>query len=558
MGIRRGLVLCGALALLVFPTIAFAQGSNASQVPDIGLGFGPLSVVPVSVGTPIYTAGDSLWVQSYLTSVGIYVSLEAPSGVTTPPRYLGPGSLDLLYVFRTADPSGNWTLLVTGPGFVSTTVQVALAPHPPALVPQFVGSNLTQNLLQLSYAIPPTDSYSMQGCTMGYIGGSVATVQLPSGIGGQMRVALNGTSTSVFLPQVQSAFSGWFELYTPRSYLEGGVVVSQEDLAAQSGTFSVDSASAPQRIGANLSGDLFLRGGRYDLRTYINGPQGLTVFETPFLRLSGGGWVSLAGCSQLSGITSLAFTMKTNLDNANATWPRQIYLMYASGGVDGYTVSNVTASEARIDVRSSSQVAKVPGITVSVTGKGVGSWDFYNSEVYIIGTSYPFTASLDLSFGGVTQKRYNVEVDGPFTTQVLSVPVGFLDVQATSGGGPAANATILVAPTGGAGVSQLRETQGGITLTLPPGEYNVTAVYEGRAASTTIEVSAGETAKAELDLTPPSPANLFVVLMVILAVGVGVNFFVWRDYLGRKEILGKNSSPTAGTKVGGFKSARRA
>ena len=558
MGIRKGLVLCCALALLVFPTIAFAQGSSASHVPNIGLGFGPLSVVPVSVGTPIYAAGDSLWVQSYLTSVGIYVSLEAPGGVTTPPRYLGPGSLDLLYTFGKTDPPGNWTLLVTGPDFVSTTVEVTLAPPPPALVPQFIGSNVTRNVLQLSYVLPPSDSYSIQGCTMGSIEGPVATVELPSGIGGQMEVGLNGTSTSVLLPQVQSAFSGWFELYAPRSYLEGGVVVSQEDLAAQSGTFSVDSASAPQRIEANLSGGLFLREGRYDLRTYVNGPQGLTVFETPFLKLSSGGWVSLAGCSQLSGITSLAFTMTTNLDNANATWPRQIYLMYENGGVDGYTVSNVTASEARIDIRSSSQVAKVPGITVSVTGKGVASWDFYNSEVYIVGTNYPFTASLDLSFGGVTQQRYDVEVYGPFTTQVLSVPVGVLEVQAVSGGEAAANATILVAAAGGTGGPQSGGAQGGVTLTLPPGEYNVTAVYEGRTASTTLQVSAGETAKAELDLTPPSPASLFVVLAVILAAGVGVNFFVWRDYLGRKEILGDSSSPNAGTEVGGFKSARGA
>ena len=554
MGIRKELALCCALALLIFPTIAFAQGSGASSVPNIGLGFGPFSVVPVGVGTPIYAAGDSMWVESYPTSAGIYVSLEAPGGVTTPPRYLAPGSLDLLYTFGKTDQPGNWTLLVTGPDFVSTSVKVALAPPPPALVPQYTGSNVTRNVLQLSYVLPPSNSYSIQGCTMGSVGGPVATVELPNGIGGEMEVALNGTSASVLLPRVQSAFSGWFELYAPRSYLEGGVVVSQEDLAAQSGTFSVDSASSPQRIEANLSGGLFLRTGRYDLRTYVNGPQGLTVFETPFLRLSGGGWVSLAGCSELSGITSQAFTMTTNLDNANTTWPRQIYLMYENGGVEGYTVSNVTASEARIDIRSSSQVAKVSGITVSVTGSGVTSWDFYDSEVYIVGTDYPFTASLDLSFGGVTQQRYTVEVYGPFTTQVLSVPVGALEVQAVSGGAAAANATILVAATGGSGGLQLGRTQGGVTLTLPPGEYNVTAVYEGRRASTTLQVSAGETSKAELDLTPPSPVSLFVVLAVILAVGVVVNLIVWRDYLERKEILGDNASPDVG-EVGGFKSA---
>lgn len=538
MGARRLLFVSAVAALLVFPGAALAQVSSSGQVPDIGFGFGPLSVVPASVGTPVYAAGDAMWVQSYLSSTGLYINLMAPNGTATPLRYLQPGTLELLYTFKGADPPGKWTVTTfTAPSTTLSSVEVTLAPPTARLAPQFVGASVSQNLLLLNYSLPPTDSYDVQGCTMGSSPSPEALFQLPGSIGGSMDVALNGSSASVILSQARSAFSGWFELYTQRSYLEGEALVSQEALAAQSGVFSGSPAFKGFETG--LPGELFLRQGRYDLRAYIRGPLGLTVFDAPFLKLDGSGWVSLAGCTQLSDVAAPAFTMTTNLDNANTTWPRQVYTLYDQGGVEGYSVSTVPVGEARIDLRSASQVARIPGVTVTAVGGGVESWDSYASGVYVVGTNFPFSVSLQVDFGGITRQTYSVTIPAPFSTQILSLQVGTLSVQANSGGKTAANATIMVSPYGGEGSSFGGGPLGAGSFTLPPGEYNVTAVYEGRTASTTTQVGAGGTATVSLDLAPQSSLYAVIALAAVLAAGAGANLFVWREYLERRKTLGR-------------------
>ena len=528
------LLLPVALLLIMTPGFAVAQPAPVPPHPDVGLGFGPFSVEPVGLGVPVYSVGDQLWVESFENTSATFLTLTPPSGTSSWTLLLSPGELVRLRTFAPSDPLGTWMLEAESLGTGTTKIlNLTLTGTPPPLDPGFVGANVSGNELQLGYTLPPTSAYNIQECTMGASGGASTGFQLPGAVGGTLRVDLVGSEATVTSPGAFGTFTGWLELYTQRTYTKGEALISEETLAARmSGVFILNGTSAGQV--AQLNPDLNLREGRYDLRAYVRSPSGLYSYDAPYLMLNGSSWISLNGCTEVASVSSGSITMTTNLDSSNATWPRLLYTMYTEDGVDGVTSSRIPASEVRIDIRNSATSEPVPGIEIKAEGAGVQSWSGFNSGVYLIGASYPLHVRVTLGFDRVVSESFNVTVPGPLEYVSMTVEAGTLVVHTSANGKPLANATVGVSPGTGGQASFVPDSEGNVTLTLPPGDYNVTASFSGRTGAGEGQVLPGGESYVRIDLSAEGSPIVAGLLAVVLMIGAGADFLVWRAYLKRR------------------------
>jgi hypothetical protein len=528
------LVLAITALLILSPSFAFAQSVSPEPPATVGLGFGPLSIEPVNLGIPVYAPGDQLWVQSFENKSGTFLTLAPPSGNPGSSVLLAAGGLIRLHTFADSDPSGVWTLWVESLGSGTTIVlNVTLAAAPPQLLPNFVRGNLSGNELKLTYGIPPTPAYNIQECTMGTAGGSSTSFRLPTSIGGTLSVDLSGGEATVATSGALTTFTGWLEVHTSRAFANGEALVSEETMAARTpGVFDLNGTSLGQVV--QLSPEMSLRPGRYDLRAFVSGPSGLASYDAPYLRTNSSGWIALSGCTQLSSVGSSSFVMSDSLDDSNSTWPRSLYTMYTVGGVDSFTVSGVPTMEARIDVRNTETLANLAGVELQATGEGVQSWGTLGGGVYVIGTSFPLRVSVGATFRGVVSESYNVTISDSFSHVQLGVEAGTLTVRTSDGGLPLANVPVDVSAKSPGGASFMTDGHGNLTLTLPPGVYNVTASYAGKTASNEGDVQAGADALLSIDFGTHSSPYAVYALFVVLAVGLGINVAVWRAYVKRR------------------------
>ncbi|MDG6902548.1 MAG: carboxypeptidase regulatory-like domain-containing protein [Nitrososphaerota archaeon] len=525
-----------ALALLLAPASALAQSVTYSPVIPIGIGFGPLSIVPVSVGSPVFASGDSLWVRSYETSSLLLLSLLAPNGTLTPSAYLGPGGLVSLYTFGVGDSPGQWTLeaTVASTGESSNTTVTLQAPTQ-GLTPAFSGATLSNNNLALGFDLPPTPAYNIQACSVGPLVNTTLTFRFPASLGGSMVVAVSGNNVSVRTSPALSPFSFWFELYSLRGYYEGGSLVYTSTLAADSGVGSGGQSGTAQSI--ELNDQLYLRPGRYELLAFVNGPSGLSTYESQLLNTGSPPWIPLDGCTELSTVTASQFVMNTNLDGPSSTWPSFLITMFDYNGIDNFTITRIPTTEARIDVRSATQDERLAGVSLSASGQGIQSWEQFASGVYIIGSAFPMNVTVGVDFEGIVQQTFSVTVASPNSATTLKVPVGTVHVLTSAQGAPVANASVVATPLAGQG-SDLptfhTSDAGTLTLFLPPGAYNLTASSSGGTSTVSVTVSAGGSVLETIDLGSAAFPYVVYLAAAILAVGAALNLLVWRAYFARK------------------------
>ncbi|MDG6910750.1 MAG: hypothetical protein JRN18_00165 [Nitrososphaerota archaeon] len=542
------------LVPLLVPVPALSQSFQAAQPASFGLGYGPLSIEPITVGTPVYTPGDQLWVQSYQNTTSQEVFLTSPAGVTTPGIFLEPGALVSILTFTPSDPLGQWTVTVTvlATG-ASSKATVTLASPTVSLVPRLVKSNLSENTLNLDYSIPPTTAYNIQGCLMGTLSGPSATFQLPAATGGSMKVILIGNSLTVTPSGSASQFNAWFDLYTQRSYDEYGTLVSKLTLAAQTGVLSI--SPSPQQNNASFNDYLNLGGGRYELQAYVRTQAGLQLFDAQFLKTNGASWVSLQGCTQLADAASSTLAMSANLDNSNSTWPRSLITMFDVGGVEAYNVSGIPFAEARIDIRSESQAKAITGVVATATGQGIESWDSFDGSIFLTGTRFPMSISVGINYGP-TSRTYNSTVQSPYSSLELLVPVGTLDIHVAAGSAAADNATLSVSEAGPQQAYYHADKEGDLSVMLPPGTYQINASYDGRSASAGATLVPGETTQVGVQVGSQPFPIMYIALVGVLVIAIGINYVVWRQYQERRSAFRQpNVKAAAAPSRGGMDAA---
>lgn len=533
----RALLLLAVALLFLAPANSLVAAGSPSSGLQIGLGYGPTSITKVGGGVPVFTAGDEIWARSFYNSTVVGVSLTSPGGTVVETVALEPGNAVALYQLTGKDPSGTWTMYVNSfTGTVAGSVKILVANSSSVLEPASVAASLVQGSLQLRYSLPPTSAYNIEACTMGSAATSSTTLTLPGSIGGSLNVTLTQEGATLAAPYASVPFVTWLELYAPRGYVNGTSLVSELVLAAQ--TTPVPIQNFTQLTAAKMDDQLNLRPGRYDLRTFVRGPSGLTTFESQYLLTNSSAWVSMAGCSQALYVTSTPFTLTSSLAGSNSTWPRELFLMYTEDSVDSYTASRIPVEPARIDVKTPSGSSLV-GATLSLTGQGVQSWGAYQGGVYLIGSRFPIGATVGIDFQGTGSETFDVTVPGAFSYVTLEADSGNLRVQTLVRGVSQANVTFYISQSGASPASFTSGANGTQSVVLRPGSYNVTAVFSGQAVSSEVEVTSGGKAAVVLDVNPPQPPLLEYALAGVLVAGVALNFFAWRAYFERKSALAR-------------------
>ena len=529
-------LLC--LILLVIAVSPHVPSVLAASIPDIGLGFGPSNVQPVAEGIPIYSQGDNVWLESYYNSM-IVVQLLHPSGASaSQPVVVEPGQLFKLYTFGENDYSGQWMLFVTWSG-ASTSIPLVLSSPNSSLTPIHQGASLTENRLDQTFALPPTDAYNIQVCSVGESIGSTASFVLAGGSNGSIRVSLDQNTSRFSVSQTSSSLSTWLELYSQYSYsVAGEGMVSQDLMVAGTPVLSVSPPGTTQYI--PLVQQMPLRQGRFDLRVFERTTAGLSLQDAPFLRTSNGTWISLEGCTSMASVSSREFVVATDLDSANSSWPRHLFTLYTMNGQESYSESDVPGREAAIHLKDSPEGKPLMGVTItaSATGLQPSEWDAFSSAVYVLTSGLPSTISIGLSFGGVVDENLNVSVPGPYTSKSLSVQAGTLVASATFQGKTQPNATIAVAAAGSQPVAIGSKGQGSVSILLPPGNYTLSATYAGNSVSKVVLVSEGHISTANLEFSRPSFPTLLYALAATGVLGLLLNVFVWRQYVERRKVYG--------------------
>ncbi len=532
MGSRTGFLLC--LVLLLCSAFLQIRPSFAASAPDLGLGFGPANVQPVADGIPIYSSGDNVWLESYYNTTVIAQLLNPGGETATSLVTLDPGQLVEIYTFLPSDPAGQWTLSILST-LGSSEVPLTLAANDYNLTPSYQGSNVTANRLGQFFSLPASDAYNVQACSAGNSTGPTATFEVAGGKNGTVKVSLGQNVSQVTLSRSSASVAVWLELYSEYTYsVAPGVTASESLLVAKSPVQSI----APPATGEAfpLVPQMPLRYGRFDLRLFERTTSGLTVQEGEFLRMYDGSWISMAGCTSLVSVFSSTFSLTTDLDSSNSTWPRHLFTMYTHDGLDSYSVVSVPGNETAIHLRDYPDNKPLTGVVISASGLGLraGEWDSYNSAVYLLAPRYPSTVTVELSFSGVTEERFNVSVPGPYQAQSVSVRAGTLEASATTQGKPVSNATFTLGVTGSQPATLEPGPLGSFSILLPPGNYALSASYGGVSANALAQVTEGTVSTVNLDLSMPSaPAVLYLLVAVGLAAAA-FDVFIWRLYIKRR------------------------
>ena len=472
-----------------------------------------------------------MWIFSNY-STPVEASLSFPNGTSaTPPTFLDPQRLLELYQFANSPPPGIWQITVVSPAG-STDSTFLVRSQGEAVEPKLLTSSLDGSFLVQNFTLPATGAYDIQACALGESLSSVVTISLPTSLGGKMNLSLAGGITDLNVSEVASPFTTWVELYAPYSYQTSQGIITTDLLVART-----DPVSTPgnQSIKSPINEALPMRYGRYTLRTYLRTQSGLSVIESEYLLTQQSGWVSTSSCSSLAVVVAQAFQTTSDLSMPTSRWPRSILMMYGVGGVEGYSQVTLPSIGSAVGLSLPLPNATLNGIGVSATGKELQDWSFSAGSLYVITGRYPADITVRLDFGGAASEVQNVTVPQPYWRGSLVFPAGILRAYVTRGGSPLSNATFTVSSA--SGTSGLPNKAGSLTAVLPPGNYTVTARFQGVSDSQDVSIVNGRVKSISLAVESSGFPILLYVEAALGVAGVVLAILVWRRYLQQRSLF---------------------
>ena len=527
------LILAVLIALvIILPGAVQGEAQVSAPTPNVGLGFGPASIFPLTQGTPIFTNGDNLWVlDGYVSNV--FVTLLSPSGTLVEPvRSAQPGEPLLVHKFGSADQAGIWRLVVTDIMGLNSSVPIRVVaingPVSPGLPRE---SLLPGGQLEINFTLGPRDEYAVQACLTALPVPSNATLQLPPAIGsGQLGVQLNDSRVNLAISgAVTTPFDFWMELYHPYSLSvgTGGEVVSQDLKVASTTPFSYQLQSPRSANGLTVVNNLPLRVGRYTLRAYFRTATGLTVQEIPMLREADGHWLWLGGCASLQTVQSNQFSLRMGLNASVVAWPRGAFTMYRVGGIEGYSFENLDLGLSAVMVVGSPWNVTLTQVQARAVGPTVLGSTEMNGTLYVLSSQYPVNATMRVSIGSTNYLNQTLHLGSSYTLGRESVSVGLIDVQAASNGQSKSGVRVVVRTQSNASVTSVTNSTGVAVFALPAGAYSASARLGNVTATAEATVVAGERTQVSLDLSGGSGQLLVDGLAVLAVIGVLANVWVW-------------------------------
>jgi len=540
---KAALLTLLGLVLAVFPlqggllSTAFGASSvslplTASSIP-LSLGFSPSSMAPVSQGVPVYSVGETIWVLSgFNYSVPVSLTSARPSAHSSTAivavKMLEPAAVAPLYSFGSGDVDGLWNVTVTTlSGSVVVPVRfVNLADHPVSLSP--LAYSLSGGNLSISSQASLGDSYDQQVCAVGPSAGAGLGINFPAGMqpSGNVTLVLGSSSVVVrAMGNVTQPFSFWFELYHPYSLdvtSANSLVVNNLQAASSQPVAFASQGSA----NATLTWTAPMREGRYELRSYFQNSTDLELVQSDVLIASSTSWVSLSNACQPETLSSQSVSYSASLAKGPETWPKTLYLMYRSFGVEGVTSYPVNANIASVSFLASPWNKTVPDVAVNVSpAPNLVQTSQEGSTLYVLASSFPVSLSysLDIS-GGHDLVQNSLTVDNAYSTQTQRVSLAKLTVNVVSDQSAPTNLEI----TGPQGVNVAGGLVGSnqtMSFLLPSGSYSLTATQAGNVQGTDVALTDGVASVVTLNFN--TLMSFEIILIVTAALAAIANVMIW-------------------------------
>jgi len=506
-----------------------AEGTRAQAAgPDVGMGFGPGSLEPVNIGTPIYVIGDLVWVESYY-SHEVIAELESPSGVMEAESTLQPGLPVAMHTFVLNDTPGTWQLVILDDG-ATVSQPFRMETSNVSLVPSLLSSSLLNGELIQEFSLPNTDTTDIEACTLGASPSQFVRVAVPSSLASQMQFRLlNGVAIASF-GQVRTPFTTWIELYSQYSFQISRTIATKD---LQVGRTSAQAAvvGSSGSLNESVVQVLPFRDGRYTMRTYFRTASGLVVTENRLLLQLGTNRLSLGECQSLVTVESQTFTVETDLRQPASDWPVKLLMMFSSGGVEGSSKVPLPGVASAVDLVSAVANASLYGLEARASGQHLQDSEQSGNSLYLVSDHYPLNIKVDLIFGNVTSRTVSATVSSPNTRNPILLDSGIMTATATMQSRLDSNATFRVAAVGEQATLLRPNLAGNLKILLPPGDYTVTAMDEGRTASTAFELKSGGVENVVLEVGTEQLPLVSYGLMAGALLGVAANVLIWRRFL---------------------------
>ncbi|HEV2225876.1 MAG TPA: hypothetical protein VGR56_03615 [Nitrososphaerales archaeon] len=515
----HGKLLLLLLLMLSVPALS-ARAQAATVIPQVGLGYSPGTLTPIDQGTPVYTAGDELWVVSY--GEPLNVVLLNSSGRLEGTFVLGHMQPTLLHAFTSSDRPGRWLFNITtfSSGSGNFYFSVGLV-DPSTILPQMTSVHVdSSGLLSLGFNANLGTAYATKACLVGQTSLNSVPILIPASLGtGQLILTRNGSLTTIQPSgRILAPFTFWFELHAGRSYEVPGALVTRDSEEAATAPLPF-SSGPPVSSTVGLVSSIAVREGRATVRAFFESSVGLQTSETTVLILDTPTWASLPGCSSSMDGVGSNFTASVSLRLAPNLWPRSMYLMYAESGVEAFSRVPISVFPSVVNLVASPWGAPLTdsGLTLAPPSGAIASVG--NSTVYIISSNYPVEATLLIPGPSATLPLL---ISQPFTVSSVELPTGKILVQSLLSGGALSNSSVFLR----LGNQTIATGKGSPTFYVPPGSYTLFAAYRGTNRNQSVAVVSNSQNSVAFEFGNPT-SQVDYLLMVTAVIGALASGVLW-------------------------------
>jgi len=532
------------LMVLLVEALAGAPGPAAraqvAVVPSLDLGYGPSTLFPISQGTPVFSAGDQLWARlHYNSALFLVASPSFPSNTT---YFLGPvepGTPTRLLLINATDPQGMWSLLVVNSSLPPVPFLVSDAASTPSNL-TMAEAHLRGGALVMNFTTSPSPQLQdAQACTLGSQNPSTAVVPVPELVGGgtvalvmdgnKIDATAIGPGTGNFTLQVDLYYS--YAFLAPNST---SIILFRSARAATTGPVLITRSNPSASLVLQTDGSL--RSGRYELRLFFGGPQGISLATSEVLVPGTGSWVWLGTC-QNTQVYSNDFSIAAPLGADPSTWPRTLWLTYTAFGQQGFANLSLGLNVAALTFMGTPWEVPLSSYVIrAVASTGTQEIDVQNATMFVILSSLKASVNYTAGLGGKTFFSGAVGAIEPFTSTVIPFDVSELAVTYFVGGLAREGSTVSVSNSAGELISGETNKNGQAFFYLPAGAYNVTAAGGNSTASVSVILPFGQKFPLDLGLQPSTGTGditLGWALGASAAAGVVVNAIVFLRRRGR-------------------------
>ncbi|HYR04126.1 MAG TPA: hypothetical protein VEO75_01955 [Nitrososphaerales archaeon] len=530
-----------------FGAVPPPSSSNPLSSVALSFGFGPANLSPVSNGIPVYTVGDTMWAESgYNASIPLSVTsagakpcvacgfggpIALPSAKIVSVKLLAQGVITPVYTFLSTDTDGVWNVTIGGlqgtivipVHFVNPSAhQVSLGP----LLYSLKGGNMS-----ISTQAKLGDSYDQEVCAGGNATSAGVSLTIPADMHnlGKLTLIPGSPLSMVTSGQVNESFSFWFQLFHPYSLAatSANSLVISNLMTAESQPVTFTSAG---KASATLTLNMPLREGRYDLRAFFQNSTNLEVIQSRLLVMSDSSWVSLSDACQPQAVRSQDVSYSASLANGQYNWPRSLYVMYRTFGVEAVSAFPVKANLSAVNFVATPWNSPLQDFKVNVSPvAGIVQTSQEGGSLYVLTSKYPveFNYSVDIS-GGHNLAQGRVNLFGRYTAQTSGLKLAKLSVHVLSD--QSSPTTLQVTgPQGVSITSGIVANNQTSSFLLPTGSYAVTASQGGNAQSAQVALADGLATAVTLNFSAFLTFEVILIVTAIMAAIANVSIWILRS-----------------------------